>query len=143
MIKNMFNIPTRNALAKEGDLRKGFYNATNMVNYYMANNSIGGAQLSSSQDRANLINFLTDGYLPTAITDALTGSEYSNMRRDAYGNQLQVAWHGIQIMQAQSITIRPETLSSLKNLVQKYKQDGGDKTTIDTFNKKLGELENE
>lgn len=133
VIANQFNKKIWTALGKEGTYRQGFYNATNAIDNYMSSNRIGGNQLSGGADRAMLINFLTDGYLPTGITDGFTGAEYSNIRRDAYGKQLMVAYHGLQIMQqlksqGVKIDIRADTKTAVQDLLKKYKADGGGNT---------------
>ncbi|WP_066405357.1 RHS repeat-associated core domain-containing protein [Flavisolibacter tropicus] len=139
MIVNRRSVATWKALTLEGDLRNGFYNATQMVDYYMNNNMIGnsGKDLSGGADRAMLINFLSDGYLPTAETDKFKGPEFTSFRRNAYEKQLTVAWHGLEIMQAQNITIREETKSSIRSIVGKYLQDGGNTTPTNAINEKL------
>ncbi len=133
VIANQFNTKIWNALGKEGEYRQGFYNATNAIDNYTSNNRIGGSQLSGGADRTMLINFLTDGYLPTGITDEFTGAEYSNIRRDAYGKQLLVAYHGLQIIQqlkntGVKIAIRADTKTGVQDLLKKYKAEGGGNT---------------
>jgi hypothetical protein len=118
------------ALAKEGDLRTGFYNATRMVDGYLQINPATGenyflGQLKGGADRTMAINFLTDGYLPTESTDAYTGNEYSLIRRNAYYKQLSVAWHLLQVMQRHDIAIRNETKNAVNDVLRKYKADGG------------------
>jgi len=130
LIQNQLNIKTWNALTKEGDLRKGFYGSTNLVDAYLAINpktgkNYIGDELKGPADRAMLVNFIADGYLPTEITDQFDASGYSQMRKEAYGKQLLVAWHGLQIMKAKGITIQDQTKKSINDLLKKYKSDGG------------------
>jgi hypothetical protein len=130
MYSNWSNQSIWKGLTKESKYRQGFYNATNVIDNYMNNNAIGGNQLSGAEDRTMLVNFLTDGYLPTGVTDGFTGAEYSNIRRDAYGKQLLVAYHGLQIMQhlksqGIDIEIQKDTKTAIQDLLTKYKADGG------------------
>lgn len=128
--ENVANSKVWNALYDEGNLRGGFYSATNTIDACMAINSKTGKNyfgdaLKGNEQRVNLVNFLTDGYLPTAETDKLTGSGYSKMRREAYGRQLLVAWHGLQVMQSQGMTIQNKTKNAVNGVLSKYKADGG------------------
>lgn len=130
VLANQWNRGLVNAFNKEGEYRRGFYNATNVIDNYLSNNKIGGNQLSGAADRSMLINFLADGYLPTSTTDGFTGVEYSSMRREAYGKQLMVAFHGLQIIQQLKssgidIDVKSGTKTAVQNLLQKYKADGG------------------
>lgn len=128
--ENVSNTAIWNALYDEGNLRRGFYSATNTIDAYMAINpktgkNYFGDQLKGADQRVMLTNFLSDGYLPTAETDKFTGSGYSKIRREAYGRQLSVAWHGLQVMQAQGITIQDKTKNAVNDVLSKYKADGG------------------
>ncbi|WP_121356796.1 RHS repeat-associated core domain-containing protein [Flavisolibacter nicotianae] len=128
--QNVSNISIWDALYDESNLRRGFYNATNTIDAYMAINpktgkNYFGDELKGADQRVMLVNFLSDGYLPTAETDQFTGSEYSKIRREAFGRQLTVAWHGLQVMQAQGIKIQDKTKSAVNDVLKKYKADGG------------------
>ncbi|MCX6263280.1 MAG: hypothetical protein NTZ47_01890, partial [Bacteroidetes bacterium] len=135
VIANQVNKKIWNALGKEQELRKGFYNATNMVDAYRSKNLIGDKSLLNASGRTSLINFLTDGSLDTDFADGLKDgfindhssvwANYSLMRRNVYGNALKVAYTGLQIMQQQGIEIRAETISGVQGTLQKYKANGG------------------
>jgi RHS repeat-associated protein len=143
VIANQFNKKIWNALGKEKELRKGFYNATNMVDAYRSNNLIGDKSLLNASGRTGLINFLTDGSLNTSFADGLKDgfvndhssvwADYSTIRRNIYGNALRVAYTGLQIMQQQGIEIRAETISAVQGTLQKYKANGGG-TEYDNIN---------
>lgn len=128
---NQSNTKVWYALCDEGKLRKAFYNATRTVDLYLKTDPSTGAnflgnELSGESDRADLINFVTDGYLNTASTDRLTGSEFTDMRSRQYGHQLKVATLGLGIMRDQpGILVRQSTIKSVRELISKYKQAGG------------------
>ncbi len=132
---NQSNREIWNALGKEQELRKGFYNATNMVDAYRSNNLIGDKSLLNASGRTSLINFLTDGFLNTDFADGLKDgfindhssvwANFSSMRRNIYGNALKVAYTGLQMMRQQGIEMRAETLSAVEGTLQKYKANGG------------------
>ena len=132
VVANQFNKKIWGALGDEGKLRRGFYNATNMVDYYRTNNLIGDKLLLNASGRSGLINFLTDGSLNTDYADNLKDEwkgnihyNYSAMRKNIYGNALRVAFTGLQMMQSQGIEIRSATMSAVQSTLQKYKANGG------------------
>lgn len=139
--ENVSNTSVWNASGREEELRRGFYDATNMVDYYRKNNLIGEKSLLNASGRTALINFLTDGTLNTDIADNLKDElhnnnhyDYSTMRRNMYGNALQVAYTGLQMMQSQGIIIRTATIAAVQSTLQKYKANGGG-TEYDDLNK--------
>ena len=131
--ENLSNTKVWNALGvSEPNLRKGFYNATNMVDAWQKNNMIGDKSLLNASGRTGLINFLTDGSLNTDFADNLKDEwrgnvhmDYSPMRKNMYGNALRVAYTGLQMMQSTGIEIRPATISAVQSTLQKYKANGG------------------
>ena len=130
LIANLFNKKIWNALGREQELRKGFYNATNMVDAYRSSNLIGDKSLLNALGRTGLINFLTDGSLNTSFADGLKDRF---VRRNIYSNALKVAYTGLQMMQQQGIEIRAETKSAVQGTLQKYKANGGG-TEYDNIN---------
>jgi hypothetical protein len=135
VIANQFNKKIWNALGDEGRLRRGFYDATNTVDNYRANNLIGDKSLLNASGRTGLINFLTDGSLNTSFADGLKDgfindkssvwADYSTIRKNIYGNALKVAYTGLQIMQNQGVEIQAATISAVQSTLQKYKANGG------------------
>jgi RHS repeat-associated protein len=112
---------------KEYELRKGFYSATNLVDAYLSKNPSTGTNyfgdvLSGGSDRAMLINFVTDGYLPKPGD---MPAENTTSLRQVYSKQLAIAWNGLQIMQAQGVGISSETKSAVTESLQEYKKNGG------------------
>ncbi len=134
VIANQFNNKVWEALGDEYNLKQGFYNATKVVDFAFQNHRIGDNELAGPIDRANLINFLTDGYLPTGETDKLNGKENASIRKDAYGYQLKIARHGLQILNQMNVGISDETIKSVQDLLNKYKADGGKKEYDDVIN---------
>jgi RHS repeat-associated protein len=130
LIANQFNKKIWNALGREQELRKGFYNATNMVDAYRSSNLIGDKSLLNALGRTGLINFLTDGSSNTSFADGLKDRF---VRRNIYSNALKVAYTGLQMMQQQGIEIRAETKSAVQGTLQKYKANGGG-TEYDNIN---------
>jgi RHS repeat-associated protein len=120
MILNQVNQSEWNALGEEYGLRKGFYNATSLVDYQIENNLIGNKDLASGTGRAALINFISDGYLSTD-----GGTEFA----------LQVAYEGLQSINNANVAIRDKTKKSVQELLGKYKNEGGDNRydKINTF----------
>ena len=76
--------------------------------------------------KSALINFLTDGYLPTETADKLLGAEFSKVRHNAYDFALQVAYEGVQSMNNYGVEIQDKTRSNIQDLLKKYKENGGD-----------------
>jgi len=139
--ENLSNTDVWNASGREQELRRGFYDATNTVDYYRKNNLIGEKSLLNASGRTALINFLTDGTLNTDVADNLKDElhdnlhyDYSPMRKNMYGNALQVAYTGLQMMESQGIIIRTATISAVQSTLQKYKANGGG-TEYDDLNK--------
>ncbi len=61
----------------------------------------------------------------TSHTDKYVGSEYSTLRRNAYNQQLLVAYYGLHLMNKNKITVQDETKNAIKKVLNNYKAEGG------------------
>jgi RHS repeat-associated protein len=117
MIKNKRVNNWIETLNGEKELRQGFYFATNMVNYNIAE---GGFPNSlTALQTGQLINFMTDGHL---FTDDISGSAYT---LEGLTNALNIANLGVQALN-QLGKLQPETTMNVSRLLQKYEALGGD-----------------
>lgn len=124
IIANLYNRSTWMAAGEEKRNRMYFYNATQIVDKHLGMYSEGtnwfGNRLLGLPDRAMLINFLVDGYLPATET---------------VQQQLTVAWYGLQLMQKYKITIREETKDAVNELLKKHKESNNGNTDWDGISK--------
>ena len=130
ILANQLHVSDWNDSWAEQIMRSAFYAVTNLVDSYLKINTKTGKNYFSDDiktpaDRAMLINFVVDGYLPTEETDKFIGDEYKTIRMNAYRKQLLTAWHGLQLLKTNGNAISPETRSMVNNILKKYKADGG------------------
>ena len=88
----------------------------------MDNNLIPAGAINGSKDRANLVNFLVDGILPTPNLTSLT----NDSKKSALSYSLNIAWQGVQIIdKTAGLDLRTETTKSINSLISEYKKAGG------------------
>jgi len=107
------------AMTKENNDRTGFYNATNTVDKYLNKNLIGDKTLSTPVGRADLINFLTDGTLPTG------NIPISNLSQNDIEKDLRTFYTGYQIVLKEGVQYRTELTGKFTELNDAYKKNGG------------------
>jgi RHS repeat-associated protein len=115
--QNISNVDIWNAKAKEGINRRAFYRATNIVDAFFKHIEEGA--LKNGQGRVDLINFITDGYLPNnKPTKDLSKSELEY--------NLKVIYTGIQLIyKNEDIGVTRETSVKFAELLKDYKEKGG------------------
>lgn len=110
---NFSNADLSRGLGKQSVAKSDFYKATNTVDRNNKNLAFGGTQLNG-QTRADLINFMTDGYLSTG-----------NGKMADIKQALNVANMGVQAL-GQLGKLQNETIKSVNGILDQYKKLGGD-----------------
>ena len=119
IFKNAYFYSYNVALGDESKNRNRFYDATNIVDDYLNKNSIKDATLTGVSGRNSLVNFLTDGTLPT---DGLNTKDLSFEQLE---NSLRVAYSGYQILLQKGIGTQPGLSEKVTPLNEEYTKRGG------------------
>ena len=131
IVLNQINASVNNDFAREWDMRRAFYNGTNVVNYYLENEPNWKNAFDNNHVKPNdLINFITDGYLDISGIANYSGQHNSSERRDIYRNALNTAYLGLQMIQqlnegGQKIKIHKGTQKNIETTIKNYIAEGG------------------
>ena len=125
MIKNWLGYSEASALGDERELRTGFYNVTNAVDIINKRKGFNGNFLSANE-RTDMINFMTDGYLPVQAYRQYGNELGKDAKLKTLGGFLNTANMGVQVLGALGI-LRKETINLVNGLLDEYKSLGGDK----------------
>ena len=117
--ENLSNIKVWNAMSKEGTDRYSFYTATKLIDKYLDKNLIGDKQIVDGQGRVDLINFITDGTLPTR------GSKIEGLTLSQLENNLRIIYTGIQVLYREKLPYQKEMDNTISGMIQKYEEKGG------------------
>jgi hypothetical protein len=132
ILGNITNQDIWNGKAKEQGDRAGFYKATNLIDENLFYNKIEDKVLKNGGGRTALINFITDGSLPTGTINT------KNLSVNQLEYNLRVIYTGIQIMSPDGIKVKSGVEKIFPELIEAYKKAGGkiDFSKISEFIKK-------
>jgi RHS repeat-associated protein len=119
LAQNWTNYGTNVALGVESQNRRFFYDATNIVDSYLSKNRIQDKNLIGIGGRNSLVNFLTDGTLPT------DGLNTKNLSMGQLEYSLRVVYSGYQIIQQNNIGIQEGLADKVTSLYNEYVERGG------------------